>query len=550
LRLGLVTPTLVSKPAKHLDSAVNHLTNFIFLVAQEWSGAMAVSGFDLQMAPFVKHDNLTRKQIQQALQSMAFELNYPSRMGYQAPFSNITIVLDTIKSFLESEAIIGGKEVGKVGDYVDEAIMLTKELIKVYNIGDSIGSPLTFPIPTIMLTKRFDWNGTRWDGLTDMIFENMAKRGTFYLLNGYATNVEVLYSMCCRLTIDFSKLNGRYVPTCKILEETEDLTEFLSKKTSSRGMWAIPDATGSIGVITVNLPRIAFLSNGDEAKFNELLKKRLIEARETLKRMRERYKRSIKLGLMPMTKIYLGHFNSHYSTFGLVGLPEAAANFFRSPNLWLDLNMNDVKRAVNWMKNVVRTVRKIAEEWEKEDNVLYNVEEIPAASTAFRFAKIDTTRFLREVENGEFFIPTDNGTPFYSNSIIPYYALVPIAKRAELEAEVQQEFTGGVMMHLFLYESPDPKALKKLVHKIAMNTKIVYFSITPTIAVCKKCGWNSVGIHEECPKCKNKVELWSRIVGYYRPVSSWNVGKKAEFLKRIHYGNGNMISTKSVLKRV
>jgi len=400
-----------------------------------------------------------------------------------------------------------------------------------------------------MLTKNFDWKGNRWDGLTDMIFESIAKRGTFYLLNGYATNVEVLYSMCCRLTINFSKLNGRFIPTYEIKKETEDLTEFLSKKTSSRGIWAIPDATGSIGVVTINLPRIAFLSNGDENKFNEILEEKLSVARDVLKRMRERYERSLNIGLMPMTKTYLGHFNNHYSTFGLVGLPEAASNFFRNVDLWFNLDKNEVTRAVKWMKNVVKTVRKIAEEWEKEDNVLYNVEEIPAESTAYRFAKADTERFLKEVEEGEFFIPTENGTPFYSNSIIPYYALIPIAKRAELEGEVQGEFTGGVMMHLFLYESPDPKALKKLIHKIAMNTKTVYFSITPTIAVCKKCGWNGVGVYEECPKCKGKVELWSRIVGYYKPITSWNVGKVAEFLRRVQYGRFNMATTKSMLRK-
>ena len=542
LEKGLKTPTLTSKPAEHLDSAINQLVNYIFLTAQEWSGAMAVSAFDLLTAPFVREDNLRGNQIKQALQSMLFELNYPSRMGFQSPFSNITIVLDTVKDFSGMDAVIGGKKVGILSDYLDEAIRVTKQLIMLYNEGDNTHAPFTFPIPTLMLTKNFDWNNTRWDGLTDMIFENLAKRGSFYLLNGYASNVEALYAMCCRLTVDISKLNKLNLFT---LEE-QKLEDFLEERPAARGIWAIPDATGSIGVITINLPRLAFLSKGEDGKFRELLVKELELARTTLKKMRGRYLRSLASGLMPMTKTYLGTLSNHFSTFGLVGLPEAAANFLRNPNLWE--NLDEVEKAVKWMQSTVKFVREYSESCEKEDGVLYNVEEVPAESTGYRLAMLDYHQFKRAVERKEFFMPLEDGVPFYSNSVIPYYAPIPVAQRAKWEGEVQQEFTGGVMMHLFLYESPDPQALKKLVKSIVTNTKVVYFSITPTIAVCKRCGWSGVGIYDKCPKCGGPVELWSRIVGYYRPIKSWNVGKQAEFLERAEYAfNKRTISTKEAL---
>ena len=518
LQLGLRTPTLISKPAKHLDTAVAQLVNFFFIVAQEWSGAMATSAFDLNCAAFVAKDKLKEKQVKQALQDMLFELNYPSRMGYQTPFTNLTILLDTVKSFLEMPAVVGGEIVGRFEDYVDEAIMVVEKLIELYNEGDRVATPFTFPIPTLMLTRNFDWNSRRWGELTDMIFENLAKRGTFYLLNGYATDVETLYSMCCRLVIDTSKLARK----------------------SAHGIWAIPDATGSIGVVTINLPRLAYLSNGKWERFEELLKRELQLARNVLKVMRERYERSLRIGLMPMTKLYLGSFGNHFSTFGLLGLPEAAANFLGIPDMWERCKNSEIRSAVRWMKKVVAFVRNYAENCMKEDKILYNVEEVPGESTSYKFARLDMKRFKSAVKRNELCMPREGDVAFYSNSIIPYYANVSIVERAKWEGEVQTEFTGGVMMHLFLYEEPEPGALKRLVRKIATNTKVVYFSITPTISQCRHCGWSSVGIVEKCPKCGRKTQIWSRIVGYYRPVQNWNIGKKLEFALREQYGTSEV----------
>ncbi|RLI36790.1 hypothetical protein DRO60_05290 [Candidatus Bathyarchaeota archaeon] len=242
-----------------------------------------------------------------------------------------------------------------------------------------------------------------------------------------------------------------------------------------------------------------------------------------------------------MTRLYLGHLAGHFSTLGLVGLPEMAANLMRDADLWVDCEARAVREAIGLEKRVVSFVREVAEEFEAEDDCLYNVEEVPAESTAYRFALSDLERFKEEFSRGEVFIPMHDGTPYYSNSIVPYYAPVPLPDRVRWEAEVQPEFTGGVMMHIFLDESPDPEALKKLVRRIAERTKIVYFSITPTIAVCRRCGWQAVGLFDKCPRCGAPVDLWSRIVGYYRPLRNWNVGKRAEFRRRVHYGGSSLL---------
>ncbi len=530
LRIGLRTPTIVSNPAKHFDTAISHLVNFFFLAANEWSGAQATSGFDVFLAPFVKHDGIGSREIRQALQRLVYEINYPSRIGFQSPFTNITIVMDLSEVYLKSEAIVGGKVVGSVGDYLDEAIMIDKELLKLYLGGDALGRPFTFPIVTLMLTPKFDWNGTRWGELTDLIFELLAKRGSLYILNGYASDIEGLYAMCCRLTIDTKKLNNlgfKFQP-----KPSEDIYDELRKTRGPRGVWAAPDATGSIGVITINLPRLAIMSKGDEDRFFDMLLERMFVAREVLTKLRVRYQKSLENGLMPLTRIYLPSFAGHFSTIGVIGLPEAAMNLLGDFNIWYTSRVGE---AIQIMRRIVRFIRKKTEEWEELDNVLYNVEEVPGESAAYKLAMSDYKMFRDLVERKEAFIPILDGEPIYSNSIVPYYVSVPITKRVELEGMVQQEFTGGVMAHLFFGEPIDPRALKKFIYSIVTNTKIVYFSITPVISTCRKCGWRGIGIYWKCPQCGSKTEVWSRIVGYYRPVQSWHIGRQKEFKNRIHY---------------
>jgi len=528
-RTGMRTPTLVSRPAKHFSTAVCHTVNFFFIASQEWTGAHAVTAFDLYVAPFVRHDKLDPARVKQILQGMLFELNYPARAGYQSPFTNITLVMDSAREMLEGRAIVSGKNVGRLGDYVEEALMVDRALMELYLEGDALHQPFTFPIPTILLTRDFDWNGRRWGDLTDLIFTVLARKGSAYLLNGYVVDVNSLFSMCCRLTVDISRLNSFAL----------DPGDPGTRRSGLHGTWALPDATGSIGVVTINLPRLALKSKGEWERFEELLYERLKVARSVLLTWRERYERNLRAGLMPMTRVYLGHYGNHYNTFGVVGLPEAAANFMREPTLWTEWNYRNVNEAVSVMRRMVAMIREAASEFEEEDGQLYNVEEIPGESAAVSLAAKDYMMYRELAERGELALPGDGTAFFYSNSIIPYYVDVPLYRRALWEGEVQREFTGGVMMHLFLNESPDPAALKSLVRRIAENTKVVYFSVTPTLSVCRSCGWSGVGVVSECPKCgSGSVEWWSRIVGYYRPVSSWNTGKKLEFRMRHAYSLG------------
>ena len=516
MRMGLKTPSLVTSPPKHFSSAVSQSTDFLYISQQEWSGAQAFTAFDLYTAPFVKHDSLSDAEIRQKLQSMLYQLNVPARIGMQTPFTNITLMLDTVKDLLDSPAYVAGEEAGTLGDYLDEALKVVKALLELYLEGDALGQPFTFPIPTIMLTKDFDWTGRRWGELTDLIFEALAKRGTAYMLNGYVSDVKALYAMCCRLTIDVSQLS----------------LELPLREGWTRGVWALPDGTGSVGVVTINLPRLAATSKGERDVFEEKLADMCGYARRVLKAWRARYQKMLRAGLLPITETYLGHFGNHYNTIGLIGLPEAAANLMRKPEVWSEGSTREMKAAIELEKKMVGYVRKVAREYAEQDGVLYNVEEIPGESTSYRLASMDAQLFKGR---DDVLIPGDRNAVFYSNSIVPYYADVPIFKRALWEGEVQGEFTGGVMMHLFLAESPDPQALRKLVRRIAENTKVVYFSITPTISICRKCGWSAIGLIDECPKCGAETDIWSRIVGYYRPVRNWNVGKKAEFKSRVIY---------------
>jgi len=542
LKMGLRTPTINTRPAKHLDTAISHLVSFFFLASQEWSGAQAVSAIDLFLAPFIRYDKLGFNSIKQALQRFVYELNYPSRLGFQSPFTNVTIVLDTVPSFLNAEAIIGGRKVGILGDYLEEAIEISKALFMQFLEGDADGKPFTFPIVTMMFTKRFDWNGSRWGDLTDLLFEVLARRGTIYILNGYQTDVSALYAMCCRLTIDFEKLS-RKGSLFKLRRSSEEsLVEELEKFRRVRGLWALPDATGSIGVITINLPRLAFFN--EEEIFFDKLRELLKEIRNLLIILRKRYEISLEKGLMPITKLYLGHLNNHFSTIGVIGLPEAVANLMNNEKLWIDSSKNERKEATILMKRIIQEIRKICQEYEAEDGYLYNVEEVPGESAAYRLALSDLKLIKREKMRA--FIPMLDDVPFYSNSIVPYYADIPLSERISLESEVQKEFTGGVMMHIFLAEMPDERALKRTIYNIVTKTKIVYFSITPALIFCNKCGWEGVGVYGSCPKCgSEKIEIWSRIVGYYRPIKNWNIGRRHEFRSRIHYS----FSTSTTIKQ-
>jgi len=532
LERGLRTSTIVANPAKHLDSAVDHIANFLITAQHEWAGAQAFSYVDLYLAPFVAHERVTYENVRQQVQRLVYNLNFPSRIGSQTPFTNFTLVLDSVKGVLENPAIVGGKAVGTLEDYVEESFMVFKALSEVLLVGDAIGQPFTFPIPTLMITRDFDWNGTRWGEVSEIIWDVAARRGSWYFLNGInGVDPESVFAMCCRLTIDKKEI-------LKLKFMTDE-----GHSHKAYGIWALPEETGSIGVVTINMPRLGFLSKGEEEKLYEMLYKLLQIARRHLINKRKRLERILRNGLLDLTitRNYLGHYNNHFSTIGLTGLPEFIANFTRDMSFWDDVTSSKVHDAIKIYERVLGFIRKVLKEYEEEDGTPYNVEETPAESAGVRFAMLDFDKFKEHVERREFYIPITDGAPFYSNSIVPYYVDIPIARRIKIEASVQKMFTGGVMMHIFLNEPPEPKALKNLVYRITRTTEIVYFSITPTQSVCPHCGWSAIGTYWECPRCGSKTEVWSRIVGYYRPISRWNKGRVADFMRRKKYTSKELI---------
>lgn len=540
LRKGLVTPTVIAKPARHLDSAVDHIVNFLTAAQHEWAGAQAFSNVDLYLAAFVREDGLggDYRKVKQQVQRLVYNLNFPTRVGSQMPFTNFTFILDTVPKILrERRAVIGGVFREPLESYVDEAINVVKGFIEVYLEGDAIGQPFTFPIPTLIVTRNFDWNERRWGDLSYRIFELAAKRGTFYFLNGVnGVDPTAVFSMCCRLTIDrirVAKLKSGI--SLKLKPEIKEHTCITSDHLG--GTWAIPDETGSIGVVTINLARLGYLARGDESKLYTLLDELLEVARIHLKNKRERLTKILKSNSinLPITRFYLGTYDNHYNTIGLTAMPEFVANFLQNPKLWFEPSKRDLLEVVGIYKKLLEHIHSRIGEFECEDGMLYNVEETPAEGAGTRLALVDYTMFKREVENGEFFIPGVEDHPYYSNSIVPYYANIPLHRRIEVESEIQKYFTGGVMMHIFLGEEADPEALKKLTYNIICNTRIIYFSYTPAQSICRKCRWRAVGVYWECPKCGSETDVWSRIVGYYRPLKSWNPGRQSDFKHRIHY---------------
>jgi len=518
LEKGLITPTIAARPAKHLDSACDHIANFLCTAAHEWAGAQAFSKVDLYLAPFVSYDKIhDYKRIKQQIQRLVYNLNFPSRVGSQTPFTNFTFVLDLVPQTLEERAIIGGKNAEPLGSYIEECIKVVNAFCDVLLDGDALGQPFTFPIPTLLITKRFDWNGYRWGELANKIWEVCSKRGSWYFLNCVnGVDPNSIFSMCCRLTID----KGKLVKICQ------------SKHFG--GVWTSPDETGSIGVVTLNMARLGYLSKGSFEKLYELLDDLLLAARDHLMKKRVRLEHILKSSAidLPITRHYLGDYSHHYSTIGLTALPEFIVNFTQNPGIWIDSRTTG--EIIRIYRRTLTYIQERIKEFEEEDQILYNIEETPAESAGIRMAKIDKKQFSKDVEELNFYIPEWNGEPFYSNSIVPYYAEVPLYRRIEIESEVQKYFTGGVMMHVFLNEVPDQSALKRVCRKI-VDTNVIYFSFTPTQSNCMKCKWRAVGVYWICPKCGSKTEVWSRIVGYYRPIRNWNSGRLAEFMRREVY---------------
>jgi len=504
--LGGVPGKITSAPAKHLSTLCSQMVNFLGIMQNEWAGAQAFSSFDTYLAPFVKVDNLTQKEVKQCIQSFIYGVNTPSRWGTQAPFSNITLDWVCPPDLQDQQAIVGGKEMDfTYGDCKKEMDMVNRAFIEIMIEGDANGRGFQYPIPTYSITRNFDWSETENNKL---LFEMTAKYGTPYFSNYINSDMEPsdVRSMCCRLRLDLRELRKK-----------------------SGGFFGSGESTGSIGVVTINLPRIAYLAK-DEADFYARLDKLMDIAARSLKVKRTVITQLMENGLYPYTKRYLGTFSNHFSTIGLIGMNEVGLNA-----AWLKADLTD-KRVQEFAKEVLDHMRERLSDYQEQYGDLYNLEATPAESTTYRFAKHDKTQYPDIITANE------NGTPYYTNSShLPVGYTEDIFTALEIQDELQTRYTSGTVFHAFLGEKlPDWKAAAALVRKIAENHKLPYYTMSPTYSVCADHGYIT-GEAYTCPICGKKTEVYSRITGYYRPVQNWNDGKSQEFKDRKVYNVGTSV---------
>ena len=507
--LGGVTGKITSSPAGHLSTLCNQMVNFLGIMQNEWAGAQAFSSFDTYLAPFVKIDNLTYKQVKQCLQSFIFGVNTPSRWGTQAPFTNITLDWVVPNDMAELNAIVGGKECNfKYKDCVKEMAMINKAFIEIMIEGDANGRGFQYPIPTYSITKDFDWSDTENNRL---LFEMTAKYGTPYFSNYINSDMQPsdVRSMCCRLRLDLRELRKK-----------------------SGGFFGSGESTGSVGVVTINMPRIAYLST-DEKDFYTRLEKLMNIAARSLKIKRNFISKLLDAGLYPYTKRYLGTFNNHFSTIGLVGMNEACLNA-----RWLRKDLTH-KEAQDFTVDVLNFMRNKLSDYQVQYGDLYNLEATPAESTAYRLAKHDKKRYPDIITAGD---NDEDKVPYYTNSShLPVGYTDDIFKALDIEDRFQTLYTSGTVFHTFLGQKlPDWKSCMNLVRKIAENYKLPYFTMSPTYSVCKEHGYLK-GEQWVCPHCGKPTEVYSRITGYYRPLQNWNDGKAQEFEDRKEYVLGNSV---------
>lgn len=498
--LGGVSGKITSSPAKHLSTLCNQMVNFLGIMQNEWAGAQAFSSFDTYLAPFVKIDNLTQNEVKQCIQSFVYGVNTPSRWGTQAPFTNITLDWVVPNDLAELNCIIGGKEVDfKYKDCQKEMDMVNKAFIEIMIEGDANGRGFQYPIPTYSITSNFDWNETENNKL---LFEMTAKYGTPYFSNYINSDMEPsdVRSMCCRLRLDLRELRKK-----------------------SGGYFGSGESTGSIGVVTINIPRIAYLAK-DEKDFYDRLEKMMNISARSLKVKRNVISKLLEEGLYPYTKRYLGTFSNHFSTIGLVGMNEACLNA-----KWIKEDLTHEK-AQKFTKDVLNFMREKLSDYQEEYGDLYNLEATPAESTSYRLAKKDKTLYPNIIT------ASDDETPYYTNSShLPVGFTSDIFEALDIQDELQTLYTSGTVFHAFLGERlPDWKSAANLVRKIAENYKLPYYTLSPTYSVCKKHGYFAGEIFK-CPVCDEETEVYSRITGYYRPVKNWNDGKAKEYKMRKLY---------------
>ncbi len=498
--LGGVTGKITSAPAKHLSSLCNQMVNFLGIMQNEWAGAQAFSSFDTYLAPFVKADNLTYDQVKKCIESFIFGVNTPSRWGTQAPFTNVTLDW-TVPADLENlPAIVGGKEMDfTYGDCKKEMDMVNKAFIEIMIEGDANGRGFQYPIPTYSITRDFDWSDTENNRL---LFEMTSKYGTPYFSNYVNSDMEPsdVRSMCCRLRLDLRELRKK-----------------------SGGFFGSGESTGSVGVVTINMPRIAYLSNNEKEFYEQLDRLMDISAR-SLKVKRTVITKLLDEGLYPYTKRYLGTFENHFSTIGLVGMNEAGLNA-----KWLKADMTH-KETQEFTKNVLNHMRERLSDYQELYGDLYNLEATPAESTSYRLAKHDKKKYP-DIKTAN-----ESGTPYYTNSShLPVGFTDDVFTALDIQDELQTLYTSGTVFHAFLGEKlPSWKSAASLVKKIAENYRLPYYTLSPTYSVCKTHGYISGEVYK-CPECGSMTEVYSRITGYYRPVQNWNDGKSQEFADRKEY---------------
>ncbi|MBQ3195875.1 MAG: ribonucleoside triphosphate reductase [Clostridia bacterium] len=510
--LGGVRGKITSAPASHLATLCNQMVNFLGIMQNEWAGAQAFSSFDTYLAPFVKVDNLSYEQTKKCIESFVFGVNTPSRWGTQAPFSNITLDWTVPADLKDTPAIVGGKEMAfTYGDCKEEMDMVNRAFIETMIEGDANGRGFQYPIPTYSITADFDWSDTLNNRL---LFEMTTKYGTPYFSNYINSDMEPsdVRSMCCRLRLDLRELRKK-----------------------SGGFFGSGESTGSVGVVTINMPRIAYLAE-NKADFYKRLDRLMDIAARSLKVKRTVISKLMEEGLYPYTKRYLGSFDNHFSTIGLVGMNEVGLNA-----RWLghDMTHEDTQE---FTKEVLNHMRERLSDYQEQYGDLYNLEATPAESTSYRLAKHDVKRYpgIKTAAKSE------DDTPYYTNSShLPVGYTADIFDALDIQDELQTLYTSGTVFHAFLGEKlPDWKAAANLVRKIAENYRLPYYTLSPTYSVCANHGY-LVGEQKTCPECGAVTEVYSRITGYYRPVQNWNDGKTQEYKDRLVYDIDNSVLKKS-----
>lgn len=501
--LGGVSGKITSRPAKHLSTVVNQMVNFLGILQNEWAGAMAFSSFDTYLAPFIKVEKLTYHEVKQNIQSFIYGVNTPSRWGSQSPFTNITLDWTVPKDLKDQPAIVGGQpQEFTYADCQEEMDMINKAFLEVFISGDAEGRGFSYPIPTYNITEDFNWDSDN----AQLLFEMTGKYGTPYFQNFISSDLDPsdVRSMCCRLRLDKREIMARH--------------EKLAQK--GGGLFGAAELTGSVGVVTINLARIGYLAENKEDYYARLNMMMDI-ARDSLETKRKVITKLLDQGLFPYSKRYLKHgFKNHFSTIGLIGMNESMMNF-------MNKNMLDAE-ARQFAKEVLLYMREKLVNYQKETGNLYNLEATPGEGTSYRLAKMDKDRYPDMFISGK-------EQPFYTNSTqLPVDATTDIFEALDMQNDLQIQYTGGTVVHGFIGESISIETCKNLVKKIAYNYQIPYFTITPTFSICQSHGYIN-GEQYVCPKCNKPTEVYSRVVGYYRPLQNWNHGKKAEFKERSEY---------------